>query len=444
MSIRQSGILIIASLALLLSLASSSAYCADADYSKLIFKDSPLIIKINLNSILSASQMAESKISALKKAQEEIQAEIEKRTGLVITRDIKELIITAGPAIDLSSRKPNNFLVILTGSFNAEKLIAELSKEKKIKFKSEKKNGRYGLTTDYGVQALFLDDNIFMFGPDEAIESVAGDKFAGAGLSGAAKKYFDESKFFFNLSLTQKIKDDILKNMKMGVPPIASILLKSLQNMMIFDDYPAMVIRTEFSEKTAADDLKKLIGSFKDMADIMISAKEKEEDQKLSKAGAIELLNPELIGMRAAIGIGKTLLGSLEATSDGGACEIKIKVPEEFQAAIKVEHMPILAGATGILAAIAIPNFNKAKHEARKKACIANMRVLEGGSELYMMENGTVQSLTVEELVKGGYIKRAPVCASQKEEFSGYKIITDKDGFIDVECPLHGKLSQYR
>jgi competence protein ComGC len=440
MNIRQLSILTIVSLALLLSF--SSAYCADTDFSKLIFKDSPLVIKMNLSSLLSSSQMTESKIPALKKAQEEIQAEIEKRTGLVITRDIKELIFTVGPAIDFSVGKPNNFLVILTGSFNAEKLIAEMSKEKKIKFKSEKKNGRYHLTSDQNVQALFLNENVFIFGPDDAIESVAGGKFAGAELSGASKKHFDGSKFFLNLSLTPGIKDDILKNMKMGVPPIASILLKSLQNMIIFDDYPAMVIRTEFSEKTAAEDLKKLIGSFKDMADVIISAKEKEEDQKLSKAGAIELLNPELIGMRAAIGLGKTLLGSLEVTSGGGACEIKLKVPEEFQAAIKAEHMPVLVGVTGILAAIAVPNFTKARHEAQKKSCISNMKTIEGGCELYMMENDSVQSLTVEELLKYGYLKRAPVCASQKEDFSGYKITMFKDGGVEVECPFHGKLSQ--
>lgn len=438
MNIRQLSILTVVSIALLLSF--SSAYCADVDFSKLIFKDSPLVIKINLNSMLSSSQIVESKIPALKKAQEEIQAEIEKRTGMVITRDIKEFIFTVGPAIDFSVRKPNNFLVILTGSFNAEKLIAELGKEKKIKFKSEKKNGRYHLTTDQNVQALFFNENIIMFGPDDAIESVAGDKFAGAELSGAVKKYFDESRLFLNLSLTPKIKDDILKNMKMGVPPIASILLKSLQNMMIFDNYPAMVIRTEFSEKTAADDLKKLIGSFKDMAEVVISAKEKEEDQKLSKAGAIELLNPELIGMRAAIGLGKTLLGSLEVVSDGGVCEIKLKVPEEFQGAIKAEHLPVLAGVTGILAAIAVPNFNKARQQAQQKACIANMKTIEGGSELYQMENESAASLTVEQLVKGGYLKSAPVCPLKKEDFSGYKIIMKKEGGVDVECPFHGKL----
>ena len=440
MNIRQLSILTIVLLAL--SLPFSSAYCADVDFSKVIFKDSPFVIKINLNSLLSSSQLAESKIPALKKAQEEIQAEIEKRTGIVITRDIKELIFTVGPAVDFSVRKPNNFLVIITGSFNAEKLIAEISKEKKIKFKSEKKNGRYHLTSDQNVQALFYNENVFMFGPDDAIESVAGDKFAGAELSGAVKKYFDESKFFLNLSLTSKIKDDILKNMKMGVPPIASILLKSLQNMMVFDNYPAIVIRTEFSEKTAADDLKKLIGSFKDMAEVMISAREKEEDQKLSKAGAIELLNPELIGMRAAIGLGKMLLGSLEVTSDVGVCEIKLKVPEEFQGAIKAEHLPVLAGVTGILAAIAVPNFNRARHEAQKKACIANMRTIAGGSELYQMENDSVVSLTVEQLVKGGYLKRAPVCPLKKEDFGGYKIIINKDGSVGVECSFHGKLSQ--
>jgi competence protein ComGC len=211
--------------------------------------------------------------------------------------------------------------------------------------------------------------------------------------------------------------------------------------MLFFDKYPALVLKAEFSEKTAADDLKKLVDSFKNMAEIMIAAKEKEEDEKISRAGALDLLNPELLGMKAALGAGKTLLGSLETTSDASSAELKIKIPEEFQAFLKPAHLPIIAGVTGVLAAIAIPNFTKARNDAQLKACKSNMMTIEGACELYQMENGTPAMITLNELVEKKYLKKKPVCMAKKDEPVEYKITIGEN--FDVECPIHGKLSAF-
>ncbi len=432
---------ILASALLIVVFSFSQAFCAEPDFTKFIFRDSPFVLKLNVGSMLSMQQSLEANIPSLKKAQEEIQAEIEKRTGMVITRDVKYLIASVGPEINMSDKKPNNILIALTGSFNAEKITAEISKEKKVPVKIEKKDGIYRILTDKNFQGAFLNENVFVFGSDDAVESAAGGKFKSAELSGDTKKIFDESNFFMSFNTAGNLKEDLLRNMGAGTPPIASILLKSLRGLLFFDKYPALVLKAEFSEKTAADDFKKLIDSFKNMAEIMMSAREKEEDEKISRASALELLNPELLGMKAALGAGKTLLGALEAAADGSVAELKIKVPEEFQAFLKPGHLPVIAGVTGIMAAIAIPNFTKARNEAQRKACKANMMTIEGGCELYRMENGTPAMITVNELVEKGYMKNKPVCRASKDGTAEYKITVGEN--FDVECPIHGKLSEF-
>ena len=47
----------------------------------------------------------------------------------------------------------------------------------------------------------------------------------------------------------------------------------------------------------------------------------------------------------------------------------------------------IVVAIIGLLAAIAIPNFVKARTSAQKNACIANMRQIEGAKEQWALEN---------------------------------------------------------
>ncbi|MDP7420655.1 MAG: prepilin-type N-terminal cleavage/methylation domain-containing protein, partial [bacterium] len=50
-----------------------------------------------------------------------------------------------------------------------------------------------------------------------------------------------------------------------------------------------------------------------------------------------------------------------------------------------IELMIVIA-IIGVLAAIAIPDFNHARLQARQKACLANMRVLEGAVDMWEMD----------------------------------------------------------
>jgi len=77
-----------------------------------------------------------------------------------------------------------------------------------------------------------------------------------------------------------------------------------------------------------------------------------------------------------------------------------------------VEIMIVVA-IIGLLAAIAIPNFVRARSAAQQQACIANLKQIEGATQVWMLDTGgaiTAASLTSGTNLVPTYIKRAPTC----------------------------------
>jgi len=77
-----------------------------------------------------------------------------------------------------------------------------------------------------------------------------------------------------------------------------------------------------------------------------------------------------------------------------------------------VEIMIVVA-IIGLLAAIAIPNFVKARTTAQKNACINNLRQIDGAIEQWALENkkkdgDTVSSTDVGPYIKGGTVPNCP------------------------------------
>lgn len=75
-----------------------------------------------------------------------------------------------------------------------------------------------------------------------------------------------------------------------------------------------------------------------------------------------------------------------------------------------VEIMIVVA-IIGLLAAIAIPNFVKARDTAQKNACIANLKQIQGAIQVWAIDNNKTgtDTVTVAVLVPD-YIKKTPAC----------------------------------
>ena len=78
-----------------------------------------------------------------------------------------------------------------------------------------------------------------------------------------------------------------------------------------------------------------------------------------------------------------------------------------------------------------------APEEAQEKSCVANMRTIEGASELFLMEAVKVEKpLEIDDLVKGEILKKAPVCPAG----GVYTLKSpggDPKGPYTVECSKH-------
>lgn len=73
-----------------------------------------------------------------------------------------------------------------------------------------------------------------------------------------------------------------------------------------------------------------------------------------------------------------------------------------------VEIMIVVA-IIGLLAAIAIPNFIRARQTAQKNACIANLKQIQGAIQVWAIDSGAASdaSVTTATLV-GNYLKSWP------------------------------------
>jgi prepilin-type N-terminal cleavage/methylation domain-containing protein len=77
-----------------------------------------------------------------------------------------------------------------------------------------------------------------------------------------------------------------------------------------------------------------------------------------------------------------------------------------------VEIMIVVA-IIGLLAAIAIPNFIKARESSQKNACIANLKQIDGAKNTWALENKKVSTDTPTTAVLYGatlYIRDEPTC----------------------------------
>ncbi len=75
-----------------------------------------------------------------------------------------------------------------------------------------------------------------------------------------------------------------------------------------------------------------------------------------------------------------------------------------------VEIMIVVA-IIGLLAAVAIPNFMRAREKAQTNACIANLKQIDGAKTLYALDNNlsTGGTVAMTDLVTD-YIKATPSC----------------------------------
>jgi len=94
----------------------------------------------------------------------------------------------------------------------------------------------------------------------------------------------------------------------------------------------------------------------------------------------------------------------------GGEKVMYMKLREKK--AFTLVELMIVVAIIGLLVAIAVPNFIKARNTARKNVCLNNMRVIHHAAEQYMIDNNVTTCPTTVASFCGAtnYIKTEPIC----------------------------------
>ena len=89
-----------------------------------------------------------------------------------------------------------------------------------------------------------------------------------------------------------------------------------------------------------------------------------------------------------------------------------------------VEIMIVVA-IIGLLAAIAIPNFVRARTQSQKNACINNLRQIDSAIQTWALENKKAPSSSVAFSSIQSYLKNAVVCPAGGTTFANSYTIVD-------------------
>src|SRR5215471_10742106 len=102
-----------------------------------------------------------------------------------------------------------------------------------------------------------------------------------------------------------------------------------------------------------------------------------------------------------------------------------MKVRNSNKAGFTLVEIMIVVAIIGLLAAIAIPNFVKARTTSQQNACINNLRQIDGAIQQWALELNKPPTATVAQSDVTPFLKNSVVCPAGGTVFSDSYTIVD-------------------